>query len=163
VHSAGAIPESPDQPHQAVRDAPSQQHAGTGPNTLQLKSKHDEHAAEANDKADADTAASKEAADAKLKGEIAKSPTGMCLTSVVYRGGGNFTWGDSPEQSGVCSGVQTSLGLCDVSPPRECLLARIPWQSHYSLVECCFRCCVDFWQKSLGLESIYNYWFASER
>jgi len=97
------------------------------------------------------------------KDDRGRRGTNICLTSVAYIGDDKFAWGDRQEQSGLCSGVQEHLGLCEASPPRECLLARVPWQTHYSLVECCFRCCVDFWQKSLGLVDIYNYWYTSEQ
>ena len=83
--------------------------------------------------------------------------TGECLSSVNFLGKGKFAWGNS--QNGTCRDVESAFRLCDHRPHRECLLARIPWQTPVSQVSCCFRCCQSYWQEKLGLADIWNYWW----
>jgi hypothetical protein len=42
--------------------------------------------------------------------------------------------------------------------PRSCLTSHIPWRVPYQDVKRCFRCCLFYWQKELGLDKVYNYW-----
>ena len=45
--------------------------------------------------------------------------------------------------------------LCNPPPPRECLVARVPWRIGLSVANCCFSCCMQYWQKRLGMEEVY--------
>jgi len=86
--------------------------------------------------------------------------TAQCLSSVRADGAGGFAWG---EASGTCHDVRRSFGLCDHHPPRECLLARVPWQTPLSVVRCCFHCCMHSWQRRLGLVDVFNHWWENPR
>ncbi|KAJ8603438.1 hypothetical protein CTAYLR_003971 [Chrysophaeum taylorii] len=48
--------------------------------------------------------------------------------------------------------------VCEASPPRSCLLSRIPWQSPERAVECCLECCVMYWEAVLGLSRVREAW-----
>ena len=41
---------------------------------------------------------------------------------------------------------------------RECLDASVPWRLPHSRVQCCFRCCLFFWQRALGLDAVLADW-----
>ena len=58
----------------------------------------------------------------------------------------------------TCGALKSAehFALCDPPPPRECLLARVPWRTPLSVAECCFACCMEHWQRELGLEEIYH-------
>ena len=69
----------------------------------------------------------------------------------------------------VCEDVSTCLaggGACDADrscervrfPSRECLAAAVPWRTPYRRVRCCFRCCLRYWQRALGLDAVYAHW-----
>ena len=87
--------------------------------------------------------------------------TADCLSSLVFQSLDLFSWPESDETSasGSCADAQSAFTLCKHTPPRECLLARIPWQTSVSVVKCCFSCCQTHWQNELGLGAIYNHWF----
>ena len=92
----------------------------------------------------------------------------MCMESIESLEGSRsstFSWASHQEpasiSSGTCSNVKDEFGLCDHSPPRECLLSRVPWQTSVDVVRCCFYCCMMHWQKHLGLVHIYKHWFSN--
>ena len=90
--------------------------------------------------------------------------TSQCLASVNTLGlehENKFQWRglDGIKQTGTCHDVRTSFDLCSKSPPRECLLARVPWQTALGTARCCFHCCMHYWQDHLGLSDIYRHWF----
>ena len=76
-----------------------------------------------------------------------------------------FAWnGDGVNQGGRCYDVQRSFSLCDEDAiASKCLLARIPWQTPLSVVQCCFSCCLAHWQDRLGLNEVYNHWWSNKR
>ena len=97
----------------------------------------------------------------------------LCLSSVDYAGEGHFRWGGTGAAvgAGTCPDVQAAFGLCPRTtgheassgrPPRDCLLARVPWQTHVALARCCFSCCMGYWQEALGLAAVYRHWFESK-
>ena len=78
--------------------------------------------------------------------------------------GGAFRWPDHTLAGGgargTCRAARGSFGLCQhASYPRDCLLARIPWQTSIPVVGCCFHCCLKYWEETLGLVDIFRYWF----
>ena len=83
-------------------------------------------------------------------------PEAQCLATVAYKGEGRFQWG---QIEGTCPEVRKDIGVCEGEPPRECLLSRVPWQTHMSVVQCCFKCCVEYWQTHLGLRDVFKFWF----
>ena len=107
--------------------------------------------------------------------------TEQCLASLVLNPASSqqqqgstaaalFTWHtDAQPSSGACADAQMSFGLCgsgrnsNTNLRRECLLARVPWQTPLSVVRCCFRCCVEYWQDALGLTDIDRYWWQSKQ
>lgn len=46
---------------------------------------------------------------------------------------------------------------------RSCLDAAVPWLTPYAQVKCCFRCCLAYWQRELGLTEILEDWEADIR
>ena len=41
---------------------------------------------------------------------------------------------------------------------RSCLAARVPWRIPHARVKCCFRCCLFYWQRELGLDAVRGDW-----
>ena len=41
---------------------------------------------------------------------------------------------------------------------RSCLSSPIAWRTPYSQVHCCMRCCLWYWQRELGLDTIHDDW-----
>ena len=70
----------------------------------------------------------------------------------------NATGGGHAWSGWSCDQVKQHFGLCEVDPPppRECLLARVPWRTPLSVVKCCFSCCMQHWQRELGMEEVYH-------
>jgi hypothetical protein len=46
---------------------------------------------------------------------------------------------------------------------RSCLDAAVPWLTPHAQVKCCFRCCLAYWQRELGLTEILEDWEADIR
>jgi hypothetical protein len=65
--------------------------------------------------------------------------------------------------AGTCKHVNAAFGLCPAKPERECLVARVPWQTALSVVRCCFHCCQIYWQDRLGLSAIYKHWWQNPK
>jgi hypothetical protein len=62
----------------------------------------------------------------------------------------------SPAFNVSCNELQKShFQICAPNPHRKCLLARIPWRVSLSVAQCCFSCCMQYWQRKLGMEDIY--------
>ena len=94
--------------------------------------------------------------------------TAQCLASVKTLGHEReniFEWTitDGSTATGSCHDVKASFQLCDRHPPRECLLARVPWQTAIGSARCCFHCCMHYWQDILGLSDIYKHWFENPK
>ena len=68
----------------------------------------------------------------------------------------------------VPSSPRTGLaGACDPTrkchevsfgDDRSCLSSPIAWRTPYSQVHCCMRCCLWYWQRELGLDTIHDDW-----
>ena len=97
---------------------------------------------------------------------LASNSTEKCL-AVVHPAKGvvTFAWNsDGVKQGGRCYDVQRSFSLCDEDAiASKCFLARIPWQTPLSVVQCCFSCCLAHWQDRLGLNEVYNHWWSNKR
>ena len=101
---------------------------------------------------------------ARVEGEksVDDDPTALCLKhSSPAAAHGYFRVAEAtgvPAASGLtCDALKRGhFQLCDPSPPRECLLARVPWRVALSVASCCFSCCMEYWQRELGMEAIYN-------
>jgi len=46
---------------------------------------------------------------------------------------------------------------------RSCLDTAVPWLTPHAQVKCCFRCCLAYWQRELGLTEILEDWEADIR
>jgi len=64
-----------------------------------------------------------------------KEDVGSCLASAG---------GERCDSNRDCAGV--SFG-----DDRSCLAAAVPWHTPHARVKCCFRCCLAYWQRELGL------------
>ena len=73
--------------------------------------------------------------------ELGSSSVESCLNTSNY----------TCNRSRSCEGI-------DFGDDRSCLSAAVPWGTRYSHVRCCFRCCLDYWYRRLGLMQIYDHW-----
>jgi hypothetical protein len=81
----------------------------------------------------------------------------------------------SSEDVGACllvSHKEVAQSRCDTQrdcagvsfgDDRSCLDAAVPWLTPHTQVKCCFRCCLAYWQRELGLSEILQDWEADIR
>ena len=60
----------------------------------------------------------------------------------------------------ACRAAEAAHGLVAAAEPRECLIARVPWRTPLSRVECCLHHCVRRWTRLLGLDRLAEAWAA---
>ena len=59
--------------------------------------------------------------------------------------------------SSTCVASRSCAGA-SFADDRSCLAAAVPWGTPYKAVRCCFRCCLDYWYRRLGLMEVHEHW-----
>ena len=60
------------------------------------------------------------------------------------------------QDQGVCNKSRTCDGV-SFGEDRSCLSTSVPWDTPYLQVRCCFRCCLYYWQRRLGLDKVFQF------
>ena len=82
----------------------------------------------------------------------------LLLLAILSRATSDDTHHCLASQGATCADTTNCDATGKATYERACLTSSVPFRTPLRTVQCCFKCCLEFWQRELGLAAIYDHW-----